>query len=64
MPAIALLKPPVDLGGFNSEYATDLVGAHWLALAAFVALAVALWRGLSTASGANRVRAGEPPTAP
>jgi len=64
VPAIALLKPPVDLGGFNSEYATDLAGAHWLALAAFVALAVALWRGLSTASGANRVRAGEPPTAP
>ncbi len=63
-PAVALLEPPVDLGGFNSEYATDLVGAHWLALAAFVALAVALWRGLSTASGANRGQAGERPTAP
>jgi hypothetical protein len=63
-PAVALLAPPLDLGGFNSEYATDLLGAHWLALAAFVALALALGRGLSTASGVNRGPAAAPPEAP
>jgi hypothetical protein len=63
-PAIALAAPPLDLGGFNSEYATDLLGAHWVALAAFTALALALVAGLSTASGASRGPADGPPTAP
>ena len=42
VPAIYLLDPPEDLGGFNSNYAIDLVAAHWVAVLAFV-LATLAW---------------------
>jgi MYXO-CTERM domain-containing protein len=34
------------MGGHNSSYAADALGAHWVAVAAFVLLALALWRML------------------
>jgi hypothetical protein len=46
LPAIYLTFPPEDQGGFNSNYASDLLGAHWVAVAVWVLLAVALVRSL------------------
>ena len=46
VPAIYLLFEPEDRGGYNSEYAQDLLGAHWLAAGAYVLLALALIRYL------------------
>jgi arabinofuranan 3-O-arabinosyltransferase len=54
LPAIYLLFPPDDDGGFNSEFAADLTGAHWVAVAAWVLLALALSRAI------RRRRAGAP----
>ena len=39
VPAVYALFPPDDLGGHNSSYATELLGAHWIAVAAVVLLA-------------------------
>ena len=36
VPVLYLVLLPDDLGGFNSEYAVDLISAHWVAVAAFV----------------------------
>jgi hypothetical protein len=47
VPAAYLLFPPADHGGYAPRYASDLVGAHWLATAALVLLALALWRTLT-----------------
>jgi hypothetical protein len=57
LPAIYLLFPPGDSGGFNSDYANDLLGAHWVAVAAWVLLALALSRAIP------RRRAAAPPAA-
>jgi hypothetical protein len=57
LPAIYLLFPPDDAGGFNSELAADLTGAHWVAVAAWVLLALALSRAI------RRPRADAPPGA-
>ena len=47
LPLVYLAFPPEDLGGYNSGYATDALSAHWVAVAAFVLLALALWRMLA-----------------
>lgn len=57
LPAIYLAFPAADRGGFNSEYAQDLVGAHWVAVAVWVLLALAVSRAIP------RRRAGAPPGA-
>ncbi|NLT06353.1 MAG: DUF3367 domain-containing protein, partial [Solirubrobacterales bacterium] len=44
IPAIYLLFPPDDARGFNSEFAADLTGAHWVAVAVWVLLALAVSR--------------------
>jgi len=41
VPAVYLLFPPEDEGGFNARYATEVLGAHWVAVAAWVLLALA-----------------------
>ena len=48
------LFPPDDLGGHNSSYAGELLGAHWVAVAAFVLLALSLWRMLRPPPGRRR----------
>jgi len=52
LPAIYLVFPPDDRGGYNSEYASDVLGAHWVAVAVWVLLALAL----STAIPRRRAR--------
>jgi hypothetical protein len=50
VPALYLVEMPDNHGGFNGEYALDLLAAHWTALAGALLLGLALWRTLSTAS--------------
>jgi arabinofuranan 3-O-arabinosyltransferase len=61
LPAIYLLFPPDGGGGFNSEFAADLTGAHWVAVAAWVLLALAV--GLTLSKASRRRRAPAPPDA-
>ncbi|MCW3009949.1 MAG: hypothetical protein JWO90_353, partial [Solirubrobacterales bacterium] len=51
VPALYVLFPGDDRGGFSTTYATDHLAAHWVAVAAVVLLALALVRTLSTARG-------------
>ena len=60
VPAVYALFLPRDRGGFNSDYAPDLLGAHWLGVAAWLLLALALLRTLPLA----RATGGGPPPAP
>jgi hypothetical protein len=61
VPLIYIAFPADDLGGFNPAYAGDSLGGHWVAVAAWVLLALALWRVLSTASrAAARARRSTP----
>ena len=46
LPVVYVLFPPEDRGGYNSDYAATLLGAHWVAVAAFVLLVLALARSL------------------
>ena len=48
VPAIYLVALPEDLGGYNSSYANDLLGAHWTSVVAVVCAGLACWR-VSTA---------------
>jgi hypothetical protein len=61
VPLVYIAFPADDLGGFNPSYAGEHVGGHWVAVAGWVLLALALWRVLSTASrGAARARRSAP----
>jgi hypothetical protein len=60
LPLDYIVFPAPDFGGYNPGYAGDQVSGHWIAVAAWVLLALALWRVLSTASG----RRGGPSAAP
>ena len=42
IPLVHLLFPPGDLGGHNSSFAGELLGAHWIAVGAFGLLAISL----------------------
>jgi hypothetical protein len=57
VPAAYLLFQPPDKGGYSFSYASDLVGAHWLAIAALVLLTLALWRIVSSPRPARPARA-------
>jgi hypothetical protein len=50
VPLDYILFPADDFGGFNPGYAGDQVSGHWIAVAAWVLLFLALWRTLSTAT--------------
>jgi arabinofuranan 3-O-arabinosyltransferase len=44
VPALYLLFEPRNRGGYNFDYAVDLIGAHWVGVAALVLLLLALGR--------------------
>jgi hypothetical protein len=49
VPAVYLIWPGEDRGGYNPGYAGQHTGAHWIAVAAYTLLIVALIQSLSTA---------------
>jgi hypothetical protein len=54
VPALYLLFPADDRGGYNPGYAGEQIEAHWVGVAAFALLAVALVQTLSTARRRSR----------
>jgi hypothetical protein len=62
VPLDYIIFPAPDFGGYNPGYAGDHISGHWIAVAAWVLLGLALWRTLSTASrrrgGPSGARAG------
>jgi hypothetical protein len=60
VPALYLLFPGEDRGGYDTEFAVDHLGAHWVTVAAVTLLLVALARTLSTAIRASRARGPAP----
>jgi hypothetical protein len=60
VPLHYVLFPADDRGGYNPGYAGDHIGAHWVGVAAYTLLAVALVQSLSRA----RRRRGSPAGAP
>jgi hypothetical protein len=63
LPAIYLVFQPRDRGGFNFSYATDLLGAHWVAVFAVACFAAAAalfaWRLRSDLDGADHAVPGD-----
>ena len=57
VPIVYLIWPGTDRGGWDSRFAQAHTGAHWVAVAAFILLTLALARTLSTASGRTRAPA-------
>jgi hypothetical protein len=49
VPALYLIVSPTDRGGFNFEYSTELISAHWAGVTALVLLMAACWRSLAQA---------------
>jgi hypothetical protein len=54
VPAIYLLHPVADLGGFNPNYANVEIDAHFVAVLALCALGYALVRVLAQLRAARR----------
>ena len=50
VPLLYVLFPGKNRGGFSTTYATDHLGAHWVAVGAVVLLLVALARALRAAA--------------
>src|ERR671915_195070 len=51
VPILYLVLTPEDRGGFNFEYSTELIAAHWVAVGAIVLLMAACWRTLAARRG-------------
>jgi hypothetical protein len=60
VPAVYLLFPAQDRGGYNPGYAGEHVGAHWVAVAAYTLLVVALVQTLARRRGGAAGRARTP----
>jgi hypothetical protein len=54
VPAIYVIFPATDRGGYDPAYPVERLGAHWVTVAAVVLLILALARTLSAASRATR----------
>jgi arabinofuranan 3-O-arabinosyltransferase len=68
VPALYLLFPGTDRGGYDTAYPVQHLGAHWVAVGAIVMLVLALARtlaqSLNRASRSSRGRAAAAPAAP
>ena len=49
VPLLYVIVSPRDRGGFNFEYSTELISAHWVGVVALVLLMAACWRSLAAA---------------
>jgi hypothetical protein len=56
VPLVYALFPAEDKGGFNSNAPVELIGAHWVGVAAMVLLWLALYRALAAAGVRLRPR--------
>jgi hypothetical protein len=56
VPLLYVLFPGDDRGGYDTRYAVEHIGAHWVAVAAFVLLVLALARTLASARRETRRR--------
>ena len=65
VPALYLLFPADDRGGYNTDYAAEHLGAHWVAVGAVVLLILALAAVLAGAveRSPRRLRRRSTPTA-
>jgi hypothetical protein len=57
VPAVYLIFPATDRGGYGPAYPVERLGAHWVTVGAVVLLILALAQSLSTASRARNARA-------
>jgi arabinofuranan 3-O-arabinosyltransferase len=64
VPAIYILFPATDRGGYGPAYPVERLGAHWVTVGAVVVLILVLARELSTASRRSGARAGAAADAP
>jgi hypothetical protein len=60
VPALYVIFPATDRGGYDPAYPVERLGAHWVTVGAVVLLIFALARTLSTASPKSDVRAAAP----
>jgi hypothetical protein len=63
VPLLYLAFPGTDHGGYSTSFASEHLGAHWVAVGALISLAIVLVRTLSTAS-ASRGGPARAPAAP
>ena len=61
VPALYLLFPGTNQGGYDMGYTIQHLGAHWVAVSAFALLVLALLRDLSTARGRPAGARAQPP---
>jgi hypothetical protein len=54
VPLLYVVFPGDDRGGYDTRYAIEHLGAHWVAVVAFVLFALALARTLSVTVGPRR----------
>jgi hypothetical protein len=64
VPALYVLSPANDRGGYNNRYPVEQLEAHWVAVAATVLLITALAKTLSTARRSSGDRAAAAAAAP
>jgi hypothetical protein len=64
VPAIYVIFPATDRGGYGPAYPVERLGAHWVTVGALVLLIFALARTVSRASRASRARAAAEADAP
>ena len=60
VPAVYLLFPSPDQGGYDFNYAVDLIAAHWVAVGGIVLIGLALWRTLAASRRVRPTPAREP----
>jgi hypothetical protein len=54
VPVAYLVTDPRNQGGYNFNYSVELIGAHWLGVAAVILLGLAVWMTLSAARQRSR----------
>jgi hypothetical protein len=61
VPLVYLIVSPPNQGGYNFDYSTKLIGAHWIGVAAIIALVIAVSESISALRGARRPPPGHSP---